>query len=154
MATAVATHRRAGRSRPQQPPRQRERGRISEREAREKGEGGKCNGRPAGDGHGDAGVRPGHGRDPGEKHAKEQRERGSGRTRERGRFVTGRLPAAGSSGRRPPQQAEIAAERVLSMKLRWMFSPPKLLLISKSIFCRLMLYVKLGLAKFVRNVEK
>jgi len=39
-----------------------------------------------------------------------------------------------------------------SLEPRWVFSPPKLLLISKSIFSRLMLYVKLGLVKFIRNV--
>ena len=35
-----------------------------------------------------------------------------------------------------------------------MFSPPKLLLISKLIFNRLMLHVELGLVKFIRNVKK
>ena len=47
-----------------------------------------------------------------------------------------------------------AKSRISSVESRWVFSPPKLLLISKLIFSRLMLHVKLGLVKFVRNVKK
>ena len=46
---------------------------------------------------------------------------------------------------------ESAQNESLSVELRWVFSPPKLILFSKLIFSRLMLYVKLGHVKFVRN---